>query len=403
MNKNIHVVHVGLSGFPHANKASINKQLAVAKGLQSVGIDTKILNKKGIYSRKNVPDAERQGIHMGIPYFTAYDSPYKPNSFYKRNLYKLKGMLYEIRFLAKLKANQQLDAAILDAHLFRNILFYRILSKVLGFVLVYHYVEMRSQMNIGSKKFLQRIGHTLIDNTVTKVFDGIFAISDLLLDAIKRKDPNMPVLKLPVMTNYELFKRQKPAQGPKYFLYCGNAAYQEVILFILDTYQDIDSRYQVCLYLVISGDKTKKKQIEDELFSRNLTDRVKIFSNLPYEQLVEFYIGALALLIPLRDTIQDKARFPHKISEYLASTNPVITTAYGEILHYFRDGENALVADEYDKDKFKEKMIYVLDNPQEAIEIGRKGYETGFSNFHYTQQGIRMKEFLSQLINARTK
>ena len=75
-----------------------------------------------------------------------------------------------------------------------------------------------------------------------------------------------------------------------------------------------------------------------------------MFSNLTNRALNDLYKNAIALLIPLRPTLQDEARFPHKIGEYLASGNPVISTNYGEVKHYFQDGHDMLIASRYDKE-----------------------------------------------------
>ena len=101
-----------------------------------------------------------------------------------------------------------------------------------------------------------------------------------------------------------------------------------------------------------------------------------------------------ALLIPLRPTIQDEARFPHKIGEYLASGNPVIATNYGEIKYYFEDKKNMLIADDYDIKKFAAKMKYVLEFPNEAKVIGLKGKEVALENFNYKTFGAKIDNFL---------
>ena len=109
------------------------------------------------------------------------------------------------------------------------------------------------------------------------------------------------------------------------------------------------------------------------------------------------YRQALALLIPLRDTIQDRARFPHKIGEYLASGVPIVTTRYGEIEHYFTDGENAIVSKSYDLQEYADKMKYVLDYPAEARKIGEKGRELGKQIFDYRKQGTSLLNFIQSL------
>ena len=47
------------------------------------------------------------------------------------------------------------------------------------------------------------------------------------------------------------------------------------------------------------------------------------------------FFNSEALLIPLRNTIQDIARFPNKLSEYVGVSGLIITTDVGEIKDYF--------------------------------------------------------------------
>ncbi len=103
----------------------------------------------------------------------------------------------------------------------------------------------------------------------------------------------------------------------------------------------------------------------------------------------------MALLIPLRPTFQDKARFPHKIGEYVASGNVVISTNYGEVKYYFKDMENMLIADSYDVNLFAEKMQFVIDNPNVVKQIGIKGKIKALPLFDYRSQATVINNFLN--------
>ena len=65
--------------------------------------------------------------------------------------------------------------------------------------------------------------------------------------------------------------------------------------------------------------------------------------------------------------------FPHKIGEYLASGNPVISTNYGEVKYYFTDMKNMLIAESYNIDEYATKMQFVIDNPALVKKIGIEG------------------------------
>ncbi len=90
-------------------------------------------------------------------------------------------------------------------------------------------------------------------------------------------------------------------------------------------------------------------------------ERILIYSNVPYTDLINLYRNSEALIIPMRNTDQDKARFPHKISEYCASDRPIITNSIGEISNYFNES-NAYLCSEYDEQKYADVMDLLFLN-----------------------------------------
>ena len=153
----------------------------------------------------------------------------------------------------------------------------------------------------------------------------------------------------------------------------------------------------VFLYLVVNGNKEQKDELERYLDICSQRNKIKIFSNIDQDTLDAYYKNATGLLIPLRPTIQDEARFPHKIGEYLASGNPVVSTNYGEVKHYFTDGENMLIAESYDPKLFAGKMQFILDNNPEAKRIGQNGRNMSLKNFDYRLYGERINDFLAEV------
>ncbi|MCI4671338.1 MAG: glycosyltransferase [Bacteroidia bacterium] len=401
MKDSLHTVHTGISGFPYASLAAINKQISINKGLISAGVDAIVLNRKGIFSPQNHPEISDHGNFEGVPYFTATESPYRPGSFMKRNMLKLKAIRNELKFFKKLHKEGRLDAIIIDSQYYSSIRYYRYLANRFKVPLIYHFVELRSKLDDEGRSFSLKTEARLIDKNVHKLFDGIMAISEVLENHVKKLDPNVPVLKIPALTDYYNFQVDKNLDVLPHFLYCGSAAYKEVIFFILDAFDKIRTPDEFEMHLVIRGTQEEKQRIYDYAASKKKADKIKFFSNLPYSELVQKYIDATGLLIPLRPTIQDAARFPHKVSEYLASHNPLITTHYGELKRYFVDGDNGLVASKYDIDEYASKMQWLVDHPEEAREIGERGYELGMQNFHFESMGVQMRDFILSLIGRQ--
>jgi glycosyltransferase involved in cell wall biosynthesis len=118
-------------------------------------------------------------------------------------------------------------------------------------------------------------------------------------------------------------------------------------------------------------------------------------TKLSYYDLISYYKSSEALLVPLRNKVSDIARFPHKISEYTASKGLILSTNYGEIRHYFTNGVNALLSDDYTVDSFS-KLISALQNSDKE-KIRENAYKTGLKFFSEKGNDESVNKFLSEV------
>lgn len=102
-------------------------------------------------------------------------------------------------------------------------------------------------------------------------------------------------------------------------------------------------------------------------------------------------------MIPLRPDRQDKARFSHKIGEYLSSGRPIVTGRVGEISHYFEHRKNAFIADDYTPEAYATLLSMIANDRDLANEVGRAGRELGENSFGYQQHGQKIAAFFSNL------
>ena len=393
-----HLVQIGTLGFP-SGMAAIERVRLLSIGLIANEFDVTVISRRGILDKNSGINFETEGIHEGINYIFTSGSIYRPDNFIKRSWLKLIGFINEVRLLFRLRKENKLDFAILSDRSFIDLVYYKSMSLWLGFKLIYQFVElstaMTSRQNLGYKindYFFDKFGFNLVD--------GVLPISETLTVILKKMAPGKPYLKIPVICDFSKFEKNEFNKENINFLYCGTMAYIEVIFFILKCFESMKVRENVFLYLIVGGgSEPEKESIRNYIKEMEKRDFVKIFSSLPYLKLVQMYMSATALLIPLRPTMQDEARFPHKIGEYLASGNPLITTNIGEVKYYFKDKENALVAEEYNVKAFVEKMEYVLNNPQQSADIGLRGKQFGKENFDCMVYGKLLSSFVISLKN----
>ncbi len=389
-------------GFPYG-LAAIQKMRLISRSLVGAGAKVTVISNRAVHRRGSVRDFPPEGTFEGIDYVYTTGSIYRPDSPIPRNLMKIKGVLTELLLLFNLARRGRIDGAILGSLSFWWVLYYACLSRVLRFPLVYEYVEFLSSHST-RKGMMQRLNDRLIDRYVFRLVDGVLPISNFLSNHAERIAPQLPRLQIPVLVDSRRFSPRHVRSNPPYFLFCGSLAYLEVIVFILDSYDRITCDSQSWqLHLIVNGQNDSLKILEEQIRLRKRASGIRVLSSLTESELEATYANASAMLIPLRPNLQDQARFPHKIGEYLATGNPVVTTDYGEANVYFVDGVNALVASNYEPGEFATKLDWLIEHPREARIIGEKGRALALGSFEYSLYGDRLRDFLSHMAkNGRT-
>ncbi len=395
-NKKLHVIYLGEVGFPYG-LASIQKMILISKALISEGAKVTVISRKGIYDPDKPMDLPLEGEFEGIHYKYTSGTIYKPKSFFTRNIQKLKGVLGEFNYIRTLRKNNELDAGIISCYHFGQVLLYRLYSFFLGFPVVYNYVEMASAIE-HRRGVVRKINDLLFERLLVGSMAGSLPISQVLIDNYKKIAPGKSYLKIPILSDFDQFNVPKKEPDHPHFLYCGALDYKEVIDFVLKAYDLLPADIDTHLYLVLGGgSKATYEKLLEDIGKMKKSTMVKVIHNVPHAQIPVYYSQATALLIPMRPTIQDAARFPHKIAEYVASGNPMISVNYGEVAQYFTDGKDGLIAEDYDPSLYAEKMKFVLDHPEEAKLIGQKGKELGLKEFNYLNYGSKLTTFLADL------
>lgn len=390
MDKN-HLIYLGLSGFPYG-LAPIQKQKLISRSLIKCNWDVSIIAPKSVH--KNGIILKQEGYVEGVYYKYIFD-PFRPKNFIIRNFQKFITPIKEFYILWQLNRRNKISAAIVsNRNLFFTNIWYFVVSRILKFRLVINLVE--DYTNRESRPLHRRINDYLFSKYGLFFSDGYLPISHYLINKYSIKHRNF--FYLPIMTDMTPFEKTTKFENDKpFFLYVGAAAYFDAIKLILLSFSKAEiSTHE--LVLVVNGSKNELNSIKLYSEELNISTNVKIISNLDYEILVKYMNSATAVLLPLFNTIQDNARFPHKLGEYFASKTPVITCMVGELNFFINENENAIIFRTGDAIDFAAKMKWVITNLEKAKEIGFNGYFTAKQNFEFSVVGNKLNEFLLKLI-----
>ncbi len=385
MNK--HIVYLGYSGFPKGY-AEVQKLIMVSKSLMHAGCKVKVINRKSVLRNSDrIPAA---GSFEGIDYIYTTGTSVRPPGKINNYLDSIKGIIGEVSYLFKLKKQGKLDGAILSTKSIGFVWFYTSILRFLKAKSVLNYVEYRSDSSNKNDTALDKFKLKLFLKNAFKLVDKVMPISDFLIDVIKENSPQSEYLKLPPICDFEIFKKFSRTADTNYFLFCGSIAYWELLDFILNAFEKVNND-STELHLICGGSKKLIEKLQNRINSHPKKNLIKHFYDIPYDELVSKYVNSYAMLIPIRHTIKDIARYPHKISEYVASGRAIISTNEGEVKLQFKDGETALLAEKYDVEMFAEKLQQAVDNPELVEKISENAYRMGMEVYNYKAYFEKLK------------
>lgn len=379
------ILFCGLSGIPNKASASINRYLAIGQTL-SENNEIIFINRFPLFKEN---DIQSYGDYP-FKIIDATNTKFRPSSFMRRNFLKLTSFIYEFNAIRKLNNERKIDWLNVYTQYFVIYMLYYLFSKIFRYKIILHYVEFRSKFN--NRSFLLRINDLLFDKVAVLLSDVIIPISTTLDDYVRSINPKAKTLIIPPICDFKYFASiDYEKSNKKYFVFCSSITYEEVILFVIHSFLKIKSHEAIDLHLVING-KIENQEI-NSLIQKYKT-RIFLFTNLSYEKLIAKYKDSLAALVPIRNTVQDCARFPQKICEFLASNRPIITTPYGEIRNYFTSEKDAVIAKEFDTQSYSEQMEWALTHDEELEKISRNSYLIGMQHFNIESYSLKINNIL---------
>ncbi|MDO5665376.1 MAG: glycosyltransferase [Bacteroidia bacterium] len=389
----MNIVFTGLSGVPYKKRAADARLLAFAETFATSGNEVAILNRMPVVNDSEKKDVTISADNIKIIELFKRKSPVSNSLAFV--IYFLFSYLVEYRWFIKNNREKKIDFIHLYSGHYFDFLHYSLIAKLIGAKLIYQYVEVRTAKN--TKGAYHKLNSYLVDNYGYRLFDGVISISDYISDLLNKQSSQLPVVKVPPICDISYFdnisSENKTEGEDECILFCGSAGYLEPIQLIIDSYKASKLNPGIKLYLVLSG----TEQLLDKIRVQ-LTDSIKILNSLPYAELVKLYVSAKALLIPLRNTIEDTARFPNKISEYTASGGLIITTDFGEIKNYFKDNESALIAEDFTVPAYTRKLNQIVENSDiKNEEIRNNAYNICLKHFDKKAYKGILQEFLISL------
>ena len=387
----VHVVILGdYMGFPHG-MATTSRVRLFARALHEAGVDVRVLVLQGIDRPSRIENTAVRGEHMGVQFEYACGTTVRRESFIARRAIAALGWIRGTLRLAQLRRQGLLDVVLLWFWTPRPAV------RLGWFLALLRLLRVPVVREIDESPWSQRPDTTLVERLWSPLTGTVGAVTisgELHEWAVGeyRTRQDALVIEVPILVDVAEQDPGDYPSGEPVVVFAGSPVYRTTLRFIFSAMPEVWRSHPECR-LVVTGaapDDPRADWMRAEVRQAGLGPRVDLVGYLGRPELLQLYDRAHALLIPLFDDQQSRARFPTKIGEYLAAARPVVTSAVGEIPLYFTDGVDAVVCPPDDAVAFGRAIANLLSDPARAALIGRRGRRVAEARFHYALYGETM-------------
>lgn len=125
-------------------------------------------------------------------------------------------------------------------------------------------------------------------------------------------------------------------------------------------------------------------------------ERIVMPGVVPFVEVPAHLSACDVLLLPMQDTIANRARIPNKLADYYAACRPVVASDVGDTGTWVREHKSGVSA--VDETTFAESVLDLLQNPQRAESMGKQGRQIAESDWSYQKLTKQLEHFYTHLM-----
>ncbi len=232
--------------------------------------------------------------------------------------------------------------------------------------------------------------------------DKIRAVAGCLAEKAKKIAPKKPYFIFPTFTDLSIFLYEKETKFDNFILFVGHLEKVKGANTLMEAFHKLNFQFSISLdpasqrgtprrvafQLLIIGEGSERKNLELQVASYKLQDKVEFKGKLSLEETKDIMKNCYCLVLPSLSE-----GLPRVIMEAMALGKPLIASNVGGIPELIKDNENGFLFRIGDSQELAEKLRVLLRDKKMAQEMGQKGREfvkENFSNEKYLQNYIQM-------------
>ncbi len=384
-------------GFPEGFAATLRARL-VSRALVESGASVRVFCTRHGDIPPNVINTRVSGTYEGVEYKYTTGTTTRSSSFLKRRAIDGRGLASALGGIARMWRAGELDAV----YLWGSGSVWHPLGEIYTSFL--DALRIPTVLELNELPWSEASSRGPFERILSPLhgMSGAVVISEYLeawVDSeAERLRRRVPVIRVPILVDTDEVGHAAPVPSREnpFVMFACPPSRSELFRFVAQAMQQVWQQGHKCDLLIAgpSRDLERNRWLTD-IETDSVHGSVVWLGTVPRETLLGLYQQARALLLPLAEEPNSKARFTTKLGEYLASGTPVVATALGELCRFARDADTAFLAAPGSADGFGQRIVDVLSDPPAAREVGLRGRQLAVAEFDYRRHGEILRDWFA--------
>lgn len=247
--------------------------------------------------------------------------------------------------------------------------------------------------------FIRKIRRKLMLNFSYKLADGFIVISESLKKLVnKHKNKHAQIIKIPILVYGadESIKNPEKKYTPYIFHAGALSETKDGVIAVFEAYAKACKQLTVPLRFILTNKLMQpnlSRKIDAIIKATSLEDRVIFTGYLSKKEIDQLRSSCSLAIVNKPSNWQNDFNFPTKLGEYLLSGIPVIVSSTGEMNKFLKDNETAFVVPANNADAMAEKILFIINNPDFAVKVGKAGKSLALKEFYYLNYAQEIVDF----------
>ena len=246
--------------------------------------------------------------------------------------------------------------------------------------------------------FIKRYGPTF-EFFIPAFYDRVVCMSESLAKRVSMVKKNN-VFVVPHGADFDLFYPGGKCRGKRHFVFSGGIEKHDGVDLILMAAKDLIYKYPD-MKITILGDGSELSRNIELSRELGLLDVAEFKGWLEHERVPEYLRHACAGIVSDRRRTATEVALVVRGVEYMASGIPVIAPDHSGTRELLGDGERGIIFRSGDYLDLASKMAWVMDNPDEAYNLGMKGFNYAEINYCWEKNAERIVEICETLYREK--